>query len=44
VGPVAGLTAFLGFLTFRGYRLPDTVTSESLQEAGFCLPEPEKAV
>jgi GPH family glycoside/pentoside/hexuronide:cation symporter len=30
VGPVAGLAALVGFLTFRGYRLPDTVTAETL--------------
>jgi GPH family glycoside/pentoside/hexuronide:cation symporter len=38
VGPVAGLVAFIGFLTFRGYRLPDTVTPETLRQAGFRLP------
>ncbi len=42
VGPVAGLTALVGFLTFRGYRLPDSVTPESLRRAGFQLPEPER--
>jgi len=42
VGPVAGATAFIGFLTFRGYRLPDTVTPETLRRAGFQLPA-EKA-
>jgi GPH family glycoside/pentoside/hexuronide:cation symporter len=41
VGPVAGLMAFIGFLTFRGYRLPDTVTPEALAEAGFRLPRGE---
>ena len=42
VGPAAGFIAFVGFLTFRGYRLPDTVTPESLTEAGFRLPQREK--
>ncbi|MBI2913557.1 MAG: MFS transporter [Chloroflexi bacterium] len=44
VGPVAGLTAFIGFLTFRGYRLPDAVTEESLRQAGFRLPQRETAI
>ncbi len=44
VGPVAGLTAFIGFLTFRGYRLPDAVTKESLRQAGFRLPQRERAI
>ena len=39
VGPVAGLISLLGYLTFRGYRLPDTVTPETLRAAGFKLPE-----
>ncbi len=39
VGPVAGAAALIGWLTFRSYRLPDTVTRESLREAGFQLPE-----
>jgi GPH family glycoside/pentoside/hexuronide:cation symporter len=30
VGPVAGLSAMLGFLAFRGYWLPDTVTAETV--------------
>jgi GPH family glycoside/pentoside/hexuronide:cation symporter len=30
VGPVAGLSVLVGFLTFRGYRLPDTVTAETV--------------
>jgi hypothetical protein len=30
VGPVAGFSALVGFLTFRGYRLPDTVTAETV--------------
>ena len=34
VGPVAGVIAFFGFWTFRGYRLPSTVTRESVTEAG----------
>ncbi|MCH7714421.1 MAG: MFS transporter [Chloroflexi bacterium] len=34
VGPVAGAIAFFGFWTFRGYRLPSTVTRQSVREAG----------
>ena len=34
VGPVAGGLAFLGFWLFRGYRLPSTVTRQSVGEAG----------
>jgi Na+/melibiose symporter-like transporter len=30
VGPVAGFSALVGFLAFRGYRLPDTVTAETV--------------
>ncbi len=30
VGPVAGLSVFIGYLFFRGYRLPDTVTEETV--------------
>ncbi len=30
VGPVAGLAALVGFLTFRGYRLPDTVRADAV--------------
>jgi GPH family glycoside/pentoside/hexuronide:cation symporter len=30
VGPVAGLAVFLAFLTFRWYRLPDTVSAETV--------------
>ena len=30
VGPVAGLTVLVAFLTFRGYSLPDTVTAETV--------------
>jgi GPH family glycoside/pentoside/hexuronide:cation symporter len=30
VGPVAGLAVLVAFLTFRGYRLPDTVTAETV--------------
>lgn len=41
VGPVAGLASFIGFLTFRGYRLPDSVTPDSLRRAGFDLGEAE---
>jgi GPH family glycoside/pentoside/hexuronide:cation symporter len=31
VGPVAGLSALIGFLAFRGYTLPDTVTAETVK-------------
>jgi GPH family glycoside/pentoside/hexuronide:cation symporter len=31
VGPVAGLSALLGFLAFRGYTLPDTVTADTVK-------------
>jgi len=31
VGPVAGLSAMLGFLAFRGYTLPDTVTADTVK-------------
>ncbi|MGQ9571740.1 MAG: MFS transporter [Dehalococcoidia bacterium] len=31
VGPVAGLSALLGFLAFRGYILPDTVTADTVK-------------
>ncbi|PKB64166.1 MAG: hypothetical protein BZY80_03620 [SAR202 cluster bacterium Io17-Chloro-G2] len=34
VGPVAGGLAFFGFWLFRGYRLPSTVTRQSVEEAG----------
>jgi len=34
VGPVAGVLAFLGFLFFRGYRLPSTVSLETVAAAG----------
>ena len=34
VGPVAGAIAFLGFWMFRAYRLPSTVTRESVRAAG----------
>ncbi len=34
VGPVAGVIAFMGYWLFRGYRLPDTVTPETLKAAG----------
>lgn len=37
VGPVAGLCSLLGYAAFRGYRLPDTVTRETLRQAGFRL-------
>jgi GPH family glycoside/pentoside/hexuronide:cation symporter len=31
VGPVAGLSALLGFLAFRGYTLPDTVSADTVK-------------
>ena len=34
VGPVAGVIAFFGFWLFRGYRLPNTVTPETVKAAG----------
>ena len=37
VGPVAGVAAFFGFWLFRGYRLPSTVTLESVRAAGLEL-------
>ena len=37
VGPVAGGITFLGFWLFRGYRLPSTVTQESVRSAGLEL-------
>ena len=37
VGPVAGAIAFVGFWLFRGYRLPSTVTRESVRAAGLDL-------
>ena len=39
VGPVAGILAFLGFWLFRGYRLPSTVTAETVRAAGLELPD-----
>jgi GPH family glycoside/pentoside/hexuronide:cation symporter len=33
-GPVAAVAALLGYLFFRGYRLPDHVTADSLRQAG----------
>jgi GPH family glycoside/pentoside/hexuronide:cation symporter len=30
VGPVAGFSALVGFLAFRGYRLPDTVRADTV--------------
>ena len=38
VGPVAGALAFLGFWLFRGYRLPDTITAETVTAAGLEIP------
>jgi len=40
VGPAAGIIAFFGFWLFRGYRLPDTVTRESVQAAGLVVETP----
>ena len=37
VGPVAGVIAFFGFWLFRGYRLPSTVTTDTVREAGLEL-------
>ena len=34
VGPVAGVSCLIGYLTFRGYKLPDEVTEQSVIEAG----------
>ena len=34
VGPVAGAITFLGFWLFRGYRLPSTVTRETVRAVG----------
>ena len=31
VGPVAGFSALVGFLAFRGYRLPDTVRADTVR-------------
>ena len=36
-GPVAGAASFLGWVCFRGYRLPDEVTAESVQPAGLSV-------
>ena len=44
VGPVAGAASLIGFLFFRGYRLPDAVTAESVREAGLRVEEPEPNV
>jgi len=33
VGPVAGVSVLLAFLTFRRYSLPDTVTAETVPRA-----------
>jgi hypothetical protein len=41
VGPVAGVASLIGFLFFRGYRLPDAVTAESVREAGIRVEEPD---
>ena len=43
VGPVAGVAALLGYVLFRGYRLPDQVTAESVRQAGLRVEEPEQA-
>ena len=37
MGPVAGLFAFLGFWTFRGYRLPSTVNAGTVKAAGLAI-------
>lgn len=37
VGPVAGVIAFFGFWLFCGYRLPSTVTRETVKAAGLEL-------
>ena len=42
-GPVAGLASFLGYLCFRGYRLPDEVTAESVRAAGLSAGGPPPA-
>ena len=34
VGPVAGAITFVGFWLFRGYKLPSTVTRESVKAVG----------
>lgn len=43
VGPVAGVAALIGYLLFRGYRLPDQVNAESVRQAGLRVEEPEPA-
>ena len=43
MGPVAGVAALLGYLLFRGYRLPDAVTVESVRQAGLRVEEPGSA-
>ena len=43
VGPVAGVAALVGYLFFRGYRLPDTVTAESVRQAGLRVDERQPA-
>jgi GPH family glycoside/pentoside/hexuronide:cation symporter len=35
VGPVVAAAAFLGFLVFRKYQLPDTIRGKTLKEIGF---------
>ncbi len=40
VGPVAGAASLIGYLYFRGYRLPDQVTAESVRKAGLKVEEP----
>ena len=38
VGPVAGVIAFFGFWLFRGYKLPSTVTADTVRAAGLEIP------
>jgi len=42
-GPVAGAASFLGWVCFRGYRLPDEVTAESVRAAGLSVDGPRSA-
>ena len=38
VGPISGATAFVGYWFFRGYKLPDTITAETVGAAGLAVP------